>query len=318
MAITQNIVDLLGGTISVESSQGQGSTFSVDLELQTVAGEQEKEFWQEHGITRMLVADDMEEVCVDVRDLMAETGVEVDCAIGGKEAVRMASAAAEIHEEYHIILLDWKMADMDGIEAAGKIKERAGNNAPVMVLTSYDFEDVEEQAREAGISAFLHKPFFVSNLRRAVEENLVSVNYRDRSDSPDEGGEFTGMHVLAAEDNEPNAEILTELLKTEGIECDIAVDGKAAVDLFNASEPGYYDMIFMDIDMPVMDGYEASEQIRSSIHPDGATVPIVAMTAFVFEEDIKRALDAGMNAHTAKPIDMERVKAILRQLRRKK
>ena len=318
MAITQNIVDLLGGTISVESSPGQGSTFSVDLELQTVAGEQEKEFWKEHGITRMLVADDMEEVCVDVRDLMAETGVEVDCAIGGKEAVRMASAAAEIHEEYHIILLDWKMADMDGIEAAGKIKERAGNNAPVMVLTSYDFEDVEEQAREAGISAFLHKPFFVSNLRRAVEESLVSVNYRDRSDSPDEGGEFTGMHVLAAEDNEPNAEILTELLKTEGIECDIAVDGKAAVDLFNASEPGYYDMIFMDIDMPVMDGYEASEHIRSSIHPDGATVPIVAMTAFVFEEDIKRALDAGMNAHTAKPIDMERVKAILRQLRRKK
>ena len=318
MAITQNIVDLLGGTISVESSPGQGSTFSVDLELQTVAGEQEKEFWKEHGITRMLVADDMEEVCVDVRDLMAETGVEVDCAIGGKETVRMASAAAEIHEEYHIILLDWKMADMDGIEAAGKIKERAGNNAPVMVLTSYDFEDVEEQAREAGISAFLHKPFFVSNLRRAVEESLVSVNYRDRSDSPDEGGEFTGMHVLAAEDNEPNAEILTELLKTEGIECDIAVDGKAAVDLFNASEPGYYDMIFMDIDMPVMDGYEASEHIRSSIHPDGATVPIVAMTAFVFEEDIKRALDAGMNAHTAKPIDMERVKAILRQLRRKK
>ena len=187
-----------------------------------------------------------------------------------------------------------------------------------MVLTSYDFEDVEEQAREAGISAFLHKPFFVSNLRRAVEESLVSVNYRDRSDSPDEGGEFTGMHVLAAEDNEPNAEILTELLKTEGIECDIAVDGKAAVDLFNASEPGYYDMIFMDIDMPVMDGYEASEQIRSSIHPDGATVPIVAMTAFVFEEDIKRALDAGMNAHTAKPIDMEIVKALIRQLRRKK
>ena len=171
------------------------------------------------------------------------------------------------------------MADMDGIEAAGKIKERAGNNAPVMVLTSYDFEDVEEQAREAGISAFLHKPFFVSNLRRAVEESLVSVNYRDRSDSPDEGGEFTGMHVLAAEDNEPNAEILTELLKTEGIECDIAVDGKAAVDLFNASEPGYYDMIFMDIDMPVMDGYEAAKAIRRSSSPHALSIPIIAMTA---------------------------------------
>ena len=187
-----------------------------------------------------------------------------------------------------------------------------------MVLTSYDFEDVEEQARQAGISAFLHKPFFVSNLRRAVEESRISANYRDRSDSPDEGGEFAGMHILAAEDNEPNAEILTELLKTEGIECDVAGDGKAAVDLFNASEPGYYDMIFMDVAMPVMDGYEAAGHIRSSIHPDGATVPIVAMTAYVFEEDVKRALDAGMNAHTAKPIDMEIVKALIRQLRRKK
>ena len=126
------------------------------------------------------------------------------------------------------------------------------------------------------------------------------------------------MHILAAEDNEPNAEILTELLRTEGIECDVAGDGKAAVDLFNASEPGYYDMIFMDVAMPVMAGYEAAGHIRRSIHPDGATVPIVAMTAYVFEEDVKRALDAGMNAHTAKPIDMEIVKALIRQLRRKK
>lgn len=318
MAITKNIVELMGGTISVDSKPGQGSAFTVDLELQTVPGEPDKEFWKEHGITRILVADDMEDVCVDVRELMAETGVEVDCAIGGKEAVRMASAAAEIHEEYHIIILDWKMTDMDGVEAAKRIREKVGDMVPVMVLTSYDFDDIEEEAREAGITAFLNKPFFVSSFRREVEKSCMSAQKPDNMDSPDENMEFAGMRILAAEDNESNAEILTELLKLEGIECEIAENGKEAVDMFNASEPGYYDMIFMDIAMPVMDGYEATGYIRSSLHPDGATIPIVAMTAYVFEEDIRRALDAGMDAHTAKPIDMENVKMLMRELRGKK
>ena len=317
MAITKNIVELMGGSISVDSELGCGSVFNVDLELQIVNGEPDKEFWRELGITRMLVADDMEEVCVDVRELMAETGVEVDCAIGGKEAVRMASAAAEIHEEYHIIILDWKMMDMDGVEAARRIREKVGDMVPIMVLTSYDFENIEDKAREAGITAFLSKPFFVSSFRNAVEKSCILSEEHDIMESPDERMEFAGMRILAAEDNEPNAEILTELLKTEGIECEIAENGKEAVELFNASKPGYYDMIFMDIAMPVMDGYEATGFIRSSLHPDGATIPIVAMTAYVFEEDVRRSLEAGMDAHTAKPIDMENVKDLIRQLRRK-
>ena len=317
MAITKNIVELMGGSISVDSEPGCGSVFNVDLELQIVNGEPDKEFWRELGITRMLVADDMEEVCVDVRELMAETGVEVDCAIGGKEAVRMASAAAEIHEEYHIIILDWKMMDMDGVEAARRIREKVGDMVPIMVLTSYDFENIEDRAREAGITAFLSKPFFVSSFRNAVEKSCILSEEHDIMESPDERMEFAGMRILAAEDNEPNAEILTELLKTEGIECEIAENGKEAVELFNASKPGYYDMIFMDIAMPVMDGYEATGFIRSSLHPDGATIPIVAMTAYVFEEDVRRSLEAGMDAHTAKPIDMENVKDLIRQLRRK-
>lgn len=317
MAITKNIVELMGGSISVDSEPGCGSVFNVDLELQIVNGEPDKEFWRELGITRMLVADDMEEVCVDVRELMAETGVEVDCAIGGKEAVRMASAAAEIHEEYHIIILDWKMMDMDGVEAARRIREKVGDMVPIMVLTSYDFENIEDKAREAGITAFLSKPFFVSSFRNAVEKSCILSEEHDIMESPDERMEFAGMRILAAEDNEPNAEILTELLKTEGIECEIAENGKEAVELFNASKPGYYDMIFMDIAMPVMDGYEATGFIRSSLHPDGATIPIVAMTAYVFEEDVRRSLEAGMDAHTAKPIDMENVKDLIRQLRRK-
>lgn len=318
MAITKNIVELMGGSITVHSNPGQGSIFTIDLELQTVAGEPDKEFWKEHGITRMLVADDMEDVCVDVRELMAETGVEVDCAIGGKEAVRMASAAAEIHEEYHIIILDWKMPDMDGVEAARRIREKVGDMVPVMVLTSYDFDDIEEEARGAGITAFLNKPFFVSSFRREVEKSCVPAQKPDNMDSPDENVEFAGMRILAAEDNESNAEILTELLKIEGIECEIAENGKEAVDMFNASKPGYYDMIFMDIAMPVMDGYEAAGYIRSSVHPDGAAIPIVAMTAYVFEDDVRRAFEAGMDAHTAKPIDIENVKMLMRQLRGKK
>lgn len=318
MAITKNMVELMGGSITVHSNPGQGSIFTIDLELQTVAGEPDKEFWKERGITRILVADDMEDVCVDVRELMAETGVEVDCAIGGKEAVRMASAAAEIHEEYHIIILDWKMPDMDGVEAARRIREKVGDMVPVMVLTSYDFDDIEEEAREAGITAFLNKPFFVSSFRREVEKSCMPVQKPDNMDSPDENMEFAGMRILAAEDNESNAEILTELLKIEGIECEIAENGKEAVDMFNASKPGYYDMIFMDIAMPAMDGYEAAGYIRSSVHPDGAAIPIVAMTAYVFEDDVRRAFEAGMDAHTAKPIDIENVKMLMRQLRGEK
>lgn len=318
MAITKNMVELMGGSITVHSNPGQGSIFTIDLELQTVAGEPDKEFWKERGITRILVADDMEDVCVDVRELMAETGVEVDCAIGGKEAVRMASAAAEIHEEYHIIILDWKMPDMDGVEAARRIREKVGDMVPVMVLTSYDFDDIEEEAREAGITAFLNKPFFVSSFRREVEKSCMPVQKPDNMDSPDKNMEFAGMRILAAEDNESNAEILTELLKIEGIECEIAENGKEAVDMFNASKPGYYDMIFMDIAMPVMDGYEAAGYIRSSVHPDGAAIPIVAMTAYVFEDDVRRAFEAGMDAHTAKPIDIENVKMLMRQLRGEK
>ena len=319
LPITKNIVELMGGTISVKSAPDKGSTFTVDLELQTAEERPGREFWKKHGIKRLLIADDQEEVCVNVREIMSETGVEVDCAVGGSEAVRMAEAAAEIHEDYHVIILDWKMSDLDGIEAARQIREKVGTEVPIMILAAYDFEDIKDEAEKAGISGFMPKPFFISNLRRIVEEH-----HRKKNKMPDPGslqvqhgdrcGVFEGMHVLAAEDNESNAEIITELLKTEGITCDIAENGKEAVERFTKAEPGYYDMIFMDIQMPVMDGYEATRCIRESGHPDAKTVPIVAMTAYAFEEDVRRALEAGMNAHTAKPVNMEKLKELMLRL----
>lgn len=323
MAITKNIVELMGGTISVESMPERGSTFTVDLELKTVKVEPDIEFWQKHGISRILVADDQEEVCVDVRELMAGTGVEVDCAIGGKEAVRMAAAAAEIHEEYHVIILEWKMKDLDGIETARRIRERVAYTNPILVLSAYDFEQIEQEAKKEGIDAFMQKPFFLSSFHRIVSETRdlhsrtagedCETSAYDRDKKP----EFYGMRVLAAEDYESNAEILTELLKDEGIECDVVCNGKEAVERFVSSDEGYYDMIFMDIGMPVMDGYEATRCIRNSRHPDAKRIPIAAMTAYAFEEDVRRAFEAGMDAHTAKPIDIENVKKLIRQLRNK-
>ena len=231
----------------------------------------------------------------------------------------MAEAAAEIHEDYHVIVLDWKMSDIDGIETARKIREKVGPEVPIMILAAYDFEDIKEEAEKAGINGFMPKPFFISNLRRVVEEHHRKKNKMPDPESLEvqqghRRSTFEGMHVLAAEDNESNAEIITELLKTEGITCDIAENGKEAVERFTKAEPGYYDMIFMDIQMPVMDGYEATRCIRESGHPDAKTVPIVAMTAYAFEEDVRRALEAGMNAHTAKPVNMEKLKELMLRL----
>lgn len=319
LPITKNIVELMGGTVTVKSAIDKGTVFTVNLDLQIVEEQPNRKFWEKHGIERILIADENEEVCVDVREIMSETGVEVDCAVGGREAVKMAEAAAEIHEDYHVIILDWKMSDMDGIEAGRQIRQKVGLEVPIMILAAYDFEDVKEEAKRAGISGFMPKPFFISNLRRVVEDHHREMgkllgNVRPNIQIDDGYLPFEGMHILAAEDNEPNAEIISELLKTEGITCDIAHNGKEALERFEEAKPGYYDMIFMDIQMPVMDGYEATRCIRASGHDDAKTVPIVAMTAYAFEEDVKRALEAGMDAHTAKPVNMEKLKELMVRL----
>ncbi len=315
MAITKNIVDLMGGTISVESELGKGSTFIVELELTVVEKDgDDQEFWGRHNITHVLVVDDEEDICRNVRDLMETTGVEVSYALSGQKAIDMVSAACEKGEGYNIILLDWKMPGMDGVETARRIRKLVGNDVSIMVLTSYSFEDIEEESKDAGIDYFLPKPFFVSNLRNAIAQ-IKQSGKNDEAPVRLNEVSIKGLKILAAEDNEINAEILTELLDIEEATCDIAGDGKQALEMFERSKPGRYDIIFMDVQMPIMDGYQATRAIRGCSHPAAKTIPIIAMTANAFDDDVKQALDSGMNAHLAKPIDMEKLKAIIAKLR---
>ena len=312
MAITKNIVDLMGGTISVKSKLGKGSTFAVELELAVAESiPDDVDFWAHHNVTRVLVVDDEEDVCMDIKELMSDTGVDVSYALKGGEAVKMVAKAVKDGEDFNIVLLDWKMPDMDGVETARQIRAKVGRELPIVVLTSYSFDDIEEEARSAGVDLFLSKPFFVSNFRRAVMQIRNDGATADISPEETKNQSLAGLKILAAEDNEINAEILCELLDIEEAVCDIAPNGKEALEKFEASEPGKYDIIFMDIQMPVMNGYEAARAIRECKHKNAKSIPIIAMTANAFDDDVKAALDAGMNAHLAKPIDMDKLKALV-------
>ncbi|MDE7405805.1 MAG: response regulator [Clostridiales bacterium] len=311
MAITKNIVDLMGGVISVESTQGKGSKFTVELELAVGEVEQEDvDFWLHHNVTRVLVVDDEEDVCMDIKELMADTGVEIDYRLNGKDAVKAVEQSVANGKEYNIVIIDWKMPQMDGVETARRIRKKVGRELPIMVLTSFSFEDIEEEAKDAGIDLFLAKPFFVSNFRRAVMQINASGADAEIAPVQDEIS-IDGLKVLAAEDNEINVEILTELLEIEGVNCDIATNGKEALQMFEASSPDKYDVIFMDIQMPIMDGYASARAIRACAHDRAKTIPIIAMTANAFDDDVKAALESGMNAHLAKPIDMTKLKQLV-------
>ncbi len=311
MAITKNIVELMGGTIEVSSEVGVGSLFAVDLELRIPDTKADGQFWEKMGISRILAVDDDTDICETIRLLMAGTGVSVDTACDGEEAVCLYKRACESGEDYHVILLDWKMAGMDGIEAAKMLRKISTEHIPILLLADDGWEEIEEEAEQAGIDGFLMKPFFVSAFREKLSE-LVREKDEDRqiAELSEESG-LAGRHFLVAEDNEINAEILSELLDIEEASCEIVENGQLAVERFLQTQPGSFDAILMDVQMPVMNGHEAARAIRASEREDAGMIPIIAMTANAFAEDVKDAMDAGMDAHIAKPIDMELLKKTL-------
>lgn len=308
LAITKNIIDLMGGNIDLQSELGVGTTFTVELPLRLPHEESDEHFWEHHSISRILLVDDDKNVCDGVIANMSDSGVTFDTAYSGETAVAKAKEEYAAGREYSTIILDWQMPGMNGLDAAREIRKIIPIDTPVLFLTSYDWTDIETEALEIDVDGFLAKPFTPMNLK----EKLIEVeHFKNSVSKADVPLDLKGLHFLLAEDNELNAEIVMELLKVEGAYCDLAENGQEVVDKFVASPVGTYDAILMDVMMPIMNGYEATKAIRASKHPEALTMPIVAMTANAFVKDVQDALDAGMNAHIAKPINMETLKSTL-------
>jgi CheY-like chemotaxis protein len=315
MAITKNLVQMMGGTIAIDSEEGKGSKFTITLRLQSI--DQEKgDFWSNHGIHRMLVIDDDMEECEKIEMALYDTDVEVFISTSGYKALHLIEVSDQDHKGFDVVLLGMQIRSLSCFEIAQRIREKKLNPKPIILLLTDDWEDIAEEARAAGIVDFLTKPFFMSTFQQLIGD---IVHRSNPSVQKEKEHPLEGLRFLAAEDNDTNADILTELMKMEGAEVEHAEDGKMAVDMFENADPGYYDMILMDIQMPIMNGYEAAGKIRGLVRPDASTIPIVAMTANAYADDVQRALDSGMNAHVAKPIDirvLERtIKEVLENMR---
>ncbi len=309
MAITKYIIDMMGGTIELKSELGEGTEFFVTLDMEKADVSEEEMILPSWN---MLVVDDDRQLCESAVDSLQGIGIRADWTLDGETALRMVKEHHQKRDDYQIILLDWKLPDIDGIETARRIRQAVGEDLPILLISAYDWSEIEEDARAAGIDGFISKPLFKSTLFYGLK-SFVGQQAADGQAVPaHKEVSFAGRRVMVAEDNELNWEIAHELLSELGMELDWAENGKICVDKFRASPVGYYDAILMDLRMPVMTGYEATEAIRAMERPD-ADIPIVAMTADAFAEDAKKCLECGMNAHIAKPIV---VKDVARELER--
>ena len=312
MAIARNIINLMNGNITVDSTLNKGTkiTVTIYLKLQESRKEQEKELIN----LPVLVVDDDKTCCESTVATLKDIGIEGEWVLTGKEAVERCYARHEMNSDYFAVILDWKMPEMDGIETARKIRERVGKEVTIIILTSFEFSDIEEDARAAGVDAFIAKPLFRSRLTAALRQFTSEKKEKNARDYLEEFAkvDYTGKKILIVEDNELNREIAAEILGMTGAEIDVAENGKIAVEKVMNAPENEYNLAFMDIQMPIMNGYEATAAIRSLPGARGK-VPIIAMTANAFAEDVQLAKNTGMNEHIAKPLDMNKLNDVLKQ-----
>ena len=305
MAITKNIVDMMGGTVEVQTEQGKGTEFTVRLPLRIQSARRRVEKIPELEGLKALVVDDDFNTCDSVTKMLVKVGMRSEWTLSGKEAVLRARQSMELGDAFHAYIIDWRLPDMNGIEVTRQIRG-LGDDTPIIILTAYDWSDIEVEARAAGVTAFCAKPLFMSDIRQALMTAIGQKQAEPENGAlPVARADFRDRHILLVEDNELNSEIAAEILSQYGFQVDTAKNGAEAVEKVQHSKPGDYDLVLMDVQMPVMNGYEATKRIRSLSDPALANITILAMTANAFEEDKKRALECGMNGFLSKPVVIE-------------
>ena len=314
MAISKNIIDMMGGTIEAYTEQGKGTEFVIRMALRLQSERRSIEKIKELEGLKALVVDDDFNTCDSVTKMLVKVGMRSEWTLSGKEAVLRAKQSIEINDAFHAYIIDWRLPDMNGIEVTRQIRS-LGDDTPIIILTAYDWSDIEAEAKAVGVTAFCSKPMFMSDLRETLLTVLGQKQTRDeRRFMPQAFASFKDKHVLLAEDNELNREIALEILGEYGFVIDSVENGSKAVEKIAASQPGDYDLVLMDIQMPVMDGYEATRCIRALENPMLAGIPILAMTANAFDEDRREADESGMDGFLSKPIDIDELIQTLRQV----
>ncbi len=305
MAITKNIVELMNGNITVDSEKGRGTRFNVTVTLMDSERSLTEDKTGEINVKELnvLVVDDDPMACEHAKLVLEKVGIVTEIALSGEEAIEKVNVRQARREPYNLILIDWKMPDMDGVETTRRIRKIAGSESAIIILTAYRWDDILDEAMMAGVDSFLAKPIFAANVleefRGALLRKNISLETEEKCTA------LNGKRVLLAEDMEINAEIMTMVLQMRDMEADIAENGRIALEKFSSHPEGYYAAILMDMRMPEMDGLEATRRIRAMDRPDAQKIPIIALTANAFDEDVQRSMQAGLNAHLSKPVQPE-------------
>ena len=308
MAITKNIIDMMNGTIQVESEKGVGSTFTVTLPLRNCTRRRAGAITMDPKKMNVLVVDDDPVACEHARIVLEEIGISADLVQSGEEALENIRLRAARQEAYNLIFVDWKMPGRDGIEVTREIRQTIGPRSAVIILTAYNWDEIEEEALDAGVDGFMAKPLLAGGVLDAYAQAVSAGKFREEAEeTPAVKKQLSECRILLAEDMFINAEIMKEVLKMKGMQVEHAENGQEALDLFKNHPAHYFDAVLMDLRMPVMDGLTAASGIRTCGREDSATIPTIALTANAFDEDVQRSLQAGMNAHLSKPVEPEQL-----------